>query len=440
MRIKILLVNPYWKKLYNIYYDRGVTKRHQPLGLLYIASYLLSHGDYDIKVIDENNKKAELEKTIRQTSPDIVGLCSTTPLFPEVKTIAHRVKKINKNIAVVVGGAHVSAVPEKSLLECEDIDFIVRGEGEKTMQELTQAIIKNKKFSNINNITFRKGNKIVSTPDQPLFSNLDMLPFPDRSLIDMKPYNSISIMMSRGCPFNCTYCYPLFGKKVRFRDPANVAKEMEDIVRQYNKHHFNFVDETFTINKGQVYKLCDEIINRGLNKKIRWTCTTRVDCVDHDLLLKMKESGCELISFGVESGNAKILEATNKGISLEQAFNTFRLCKKVGMPTLAFFMLGHPGETEETITETINVAMKIDPLIAEFSYITPFPGTMLSNKVKSEKPNTDWGQYSYCTSAQLQHIPEDELIRYHRKAFFKFYMRPKKIIDILKHKAARFLQ
>lgn len=440
--MKILLINPDWSHLYtNKTYKKRVKGKFMPIGLLYIASNLIVKGNFDVSVIDlevERLSKSKLNNRIKNINPNIVGIYATTPLFTKTKKIAKNIKILNKEIKIILGGPHVTALPEESLRECKYIDFVVRGEGETTMVNLCQSIEKRVKYPKIKGISLRYNDKIISFPNRRKIENLDNLPNLPLHLLKVNLYQSIPISTSRGCPFKCIFCYPMFGNSVRFRTSQKVIDEIEFLVNKYNVNFINFVDDTFTLNKKRALEIFDKIIERGLNKKIKWGCTTRVDSVDKELLQKMKDSGCVRISFGVESGNPKILKSIKKGITIEQVYNAFKYCNDVGIETLAFFMLGHPLETEKTIKETISLAKKIKPTHVEFGIMTPLPGTELNsmtkknwNKVKTKEEY--WGQHFFCNTGlvKLKNISRRKLVRYQKMAFYGFYFRLPKLIEIV---------
>jgi len=452
--MKILLINPRWAHIYGPYKYAAETSRIPPTGLLYLAAYLFKccKQKHHIRIIDAEAERlsyGNIQRSIETLNPDIVGISSTTPLFPEAKKIASIAKQVSKETCVICGGPHVTALPKESLQECESIDIIVRGEGEITFSELVSALEVEEEISKIDGIAFRDRGEIQLTPPRAFVENLDTLPFPARQLIKNNLYKYSALVSeeftlttmetSRGCPYNCIFCYPMFGKKIRFRSVENVLDEMNEVVHKFRVNFIYFIDDTMTLNRKRMVNLCQEIINAGLHEKVRWFCTTRVDSVDKEMLLKMKQSGCVRVNFGVESGNPEILRITRKGITLEQARRAFKGAREVGLETVAYFILGHPYETKKTIKDTIKFAKNLDPTYAEFSIMTPFPGTELYQMIRRQEGGLklkvkDWGKFAHYGNVvtELNGIPTEDLVKFQKHAFREFYLRPKKILGYLK--------
>lgn len=453
--MKILLINPPWSDIYGSYKKAAVLSKTTPSGLMYLASYLIKYGGYDVNIIDAEAEMLsynEIQQKIEDLSPNIVGVTATTPLFPKAKKIANIAKKIDKGIKVVVGGPHVSALAKESLDDCTDIDMVVIGEGEVTFYELVKAIENGENESElyaIKGIGFRDKKGAVLTQNREPISDLDSLPFPARSLVknELYRYSALikdekkmtTIQTTRGCPFKCIFCYPMFGRNVRFRSAKSIINEVEDAVNNFGIEFIYFVDDTMTINKKRMFDICNGFIEKGLNNKVKWFCTTRVDTVDKELLSKMKKSGCIRVNFGVESGNSEILKIIKKGITVEQVILAFQDAKDIGLEAVAYFIIGHPHETKDTIKDTIKLAKKIDPSHAEFSIMTPFPGTELYKMIQKNEAGmkikiTDWNNYAHYGNVviELDDISSKELLKFQKQAFRQFYLRPKKILEILK--------
>ncbi|MBW2989712.1 B12-binding domain-containing radical SAM protein [Candidatus Woesearchaeota archaeon] len=356
-----------------------------PLGSLYLASFLKEKG-IDVKVIDafiEGYTLEELKNEILKENPDIVGFSSMSCQVNQVLDIAKELKKTNPSIKIVVGGPHISSTKDELFNFTRDVDFLIYGEGEKAMHGFIEALEKGLPFEDVSGLIYRKEGKImVNNPPQPI-GDLDNLPFPDLSLVNLKKYDSYyarslpltSIMASRGCPFNCTFCdaYATHGKRLRLRSPGNIVEELERNYKEYDIKQVMIKDSTFTVNKRWVYEVCSEIKDRNL--KINWTCNTRVDMVNEDILRAMKDAGCYMVFFGIESGSQKVLDKLNKGITIEQIKRGVSLCKKAGLETVGYFMIGSPGETEEDAKKTLEMAKKLKLDLATFGVTVAYPGT-----------------------------------------------------------------
>lgn len=386
--MKTLLIHPDAPRLYGIGGQCAF-----PLGLGYIAAVLEKH--HDVKVIDvgaERLNNDSLKKSISKISPEIVGITSDTLSFQRAIEIAQIVKQINKNITVVTGGAHPNVWPDYPLkYDCFDIS--VCGEGERTAVELWARIENGESYEDINGIAFKGKDSIVVNPKRELIENLDELPLPARHLFPMDKYigeSNLSVYpvypigTSRGCPFSCAFCSNnvVFGRRYRFRSPKNIVDEIELLINHYKAKEIYFREDLFTVNKQRVIGICDEIRRRGLHFK--WECESRVDTINEEMLRTMKEAGCELVWFGVESGSQRILDYLNKQITLPQVREAYKLCKQVGIKAGASFMIGVPSETMDEIQKTIELAkeLKSELEFAWFNIFTGYPTSPLYEYVK----------------------------------------------------------
>jgi len=247
----------------------------------------------------------------------------------------------------------------------------------------------------------------------------------------------LGMMTSRGCPFKCSFCSnPVWNHIVRMRSPINVVDEMEYLYKKYRVQGIFFFDDTFNLQPKWVDELCDEIIKRGLHKKLVWRAVCRVNknLVSLDLFSKMKEAGCWMLSFGVESGNQYVLDINKKGITLDEARNAVQTAKKIGLKTGAFFMIGNIGENTDTINDTINFAIELQPHFCQFNIATPYPGSELFNIVMKDKDikEIDWSVYNQRTPIfDVGNLKTRQLRRHLTKAYRRYYLRPKYIINQL---------
>ena len=451
--MKILLINPDYstKERYGDIAPFGAD--NEPLGLAYIAASL-EKNKYDVTICDAAVAGLSVDgisKKIKDESFDIVGITMLTPTYVHVKNLAVAIKGRNKYIKLIVGGPHPTALPQDTLKEILQIDYVIAGEGEYSMVNLIKALENNKPINSIDGITFREKEKIV-TNSPALIDNLDDLPLPARHLLPMDQYHmtatrtneehSYTISVARGCPFKCTYCYRTFGKKFRHHSTDRITNEIEMLINKYGAKEINLEADTLTLNKKFIIDLCEAIIKKGLQKKIQWTCESRVDTVNKEMLELLKNAGCWQISYGVESGSQRLLDLVEKGEKLEQFEHVFRLTEKVGISIRAFFMLGIPTETREESLETINFAKKLDARWSQFTIVTPFPGTKLFDLAKKEGGirSFNWEDYKThggWTDVELVFVPKDrtseELKSLQRKAVRDFYLRPVVFLRFLKN-------
>ncbi|WXG42257.1 MAG: radical SAM protein [Candidatus Freyarchaeum deiterrae] len=367
--------------------------RHPPLGLGYIAAYLKQHN-ISVELVDCTfiSQEEALEK-IRRSNPKIIGIYSMFSMKSKSLKIA---KLTRKNCELLVtGGPLPTLKPEEYL---NDFDIVVIGEGEETMLELVQNFENRHDFSKVSGIAYKDKGKIKVTPPREQIKNLDSMPFPARELFDNKGYKeyyfkkfgytTTTIMSSRGCPFDCDFCSrPVFGNKLRTRSPANVVDEMETVVELGYDRIF-FSDDCFTLSRKGLIEVCNEIIRRGV--KIDWECLSRVDTVDREVTQKMKQAGCVRVFFGIESGNESVLALMNKRISLKQAEEAVHLTKQSGIQVGAFFIVGYPGENNETILDTVRFASSLPLDYLSFTMPYPIPGTPLYDRMKEDIIFEDW--------------------------------------------------
>jgi radical SAM superfamily enzyme YgiQ (UPF0313 family) len=415
---------------------------YSPMGLLYIASYALKKLGrlVDIEVLDTQVERMgydAIKEYLEEKKPDVVGISCMTFLVIDALKVAHLTKEACPEAHVVVGGTHPTIYP-KELASQPGIDSVVFGEGEITFCELICALSEGKSLEGIKGVGFCKNGKVVLNPSREFIQDLDSLPFPDRDLLPYKKYYNLlgkgneimtSLLTSRGCPHNCIFCTKKDGRLCRVRSPENVVEEIEYCVKK-GITDFDIIDDTLSINRKRVMAISDMIIAKGL--KITMDVRARVDQVDQEMLNRIARAGCNRIRFGVESGNAGVLENLKKDITLDQVRAAFKMAKKAGIVTFAYFMLGSPGETEKEISESIRLAKQINPDYVQFLITTPFPATELySLGLENGVLTSDyWKEFS--THPTGNFIPQwwtekfshKELEEWQKKAHLSFYYRP----------------
>jgi radical SAM superfamily enzyme YgiQ (UPF0313 family) len=404
------------------------------LGLGYLAA-VLEKNHYEVDVIDcpalmLSNEQFRSEISKRQ--PNIVGITSATLTYKTALQMAKIVKETCPNCLTVLGGIHATFWDDKALQECPYLDVVVRREGENTMLELVQKLEAGKSFCDVLGITYRKDGKITRNPDRPYIENLDDIPFPARHLWPMerirKYEDMFYLMTSRGCVYWCEFCSTvrMHGRKYRMRSPKNVVDELELLHKTYGATKFTFLDDVFTLDKARTEEICREIKNRKL--RIQWSCGTRVDMVTKELLLKMKDAGCNAVWFGVESGSQDVLDDMHKGISPAQTMKVLTWVRELGLIPVPNVVLGFPGETKETVWNTVKFAEKVSPdYICCYDVATPFPGTPLYELVKEKGwlKVTDFDKYDINTPIfETPWLSMKELKEIREQAFRHFYLRP----------------
>jgi len=427
---KILLLIPPNKKgfIRDVYYGCWHEKKFidyswPPIGLYQLRSIL--GKNFKTLVVDGSilNEQQTISE-IKNFSPNMVILNIGTFTFKDDLIFLRKIKH-NLKTKTIVCGEFATTSPKKCLNE-DCIDYAIKGEPEGAILNLVENIENTEFLKNIDGVCF----KDYINKNSSFVENLDIIPFPKRNISEAKNYKNplaienpfTTVLATRGCPHSCTFCTVpvLYGKTFRKRSVKNILDELK-ILRNDGFKEIFFRDENLTLDKEFIKKLCDEIIKNKL--KFSWICNSRIDTVDEKTLKFMKNAGCHLIKFGVESGNQEILNKIKKGITLNKIEEIFFICRKIGIDTLAHFMLGCPGETKRTIKRSIEFAKKLDPLYASFDIVLKYPNTELSCLPK-------------------HYLSESELKKWHDKAFTYYYLRPKLIIrHILKVKSPRqFLQ
>ncbi|MDI6759453.1 MAG: radical SAM protein [Candidatus Brocadiaceae bacterium] len=378
--MKVLLINP----------PSDSPQPVMPLGLAYLAA-ALECDNVLVEVIDAWAERLDfdsLEKRIAQAKDvGLIGITVMSPVYPTgIKTV-QVARRASPYAKIIIGGTHPSSLPEQCLQECPELDFVAVGEGENLIVQLVRALQgKSIPLNEIKGLWYRNNNKVITNHRAEPVQNLDELPFPARHLFPLEKYkvhppyrlykSFATMITSRGCPFQCAYCTKsVSGQNFRYQSTERVIREIEFLIDKYNIKQIHFYDDDFTINKSRVEELCEELILRRI--KITWSCVTRVDLVNERLLKKMKDSGCFLISYGVESGSQKILDNIRRGYHVGQIKEAFRLTKKAGIRTLGYFMAGLPGETYETLNETVKFSFELDPDFVSWSVTVLYPGSKL---------------------------------------------------------------
>jgi radical SAM superfamily enzyme YgiQ (UPF0313 family) len=371
-----------------------------PLGASYVAAAFEAAGA-EVVIFDYNVSQYtpdKLRKMLSSYKPDVVGATSVTMNFKMAAEIVTTAKKHDPSIITMMGGPHVSFDAAGALQNYPEIDMIVIGEGEETIKALMAVEMEADRWEKVEGIAFRRDDGIVFTKPRKLIADLDTLPLPARHLLPLSRYQAlgfpISIITSRGCPYPCIFCQGrrMVGKKVRYRSPALVADEIEHILF-YGMTRINVADDLFTANKERARKVCEEIQRRKL--KFAWSAFARVNTVDREILEIMRDTGCDSVSFGIESGNQEMLDRIQKKITLDEARRAVKICKEVGILAHASFMVGLPGESPQSLHDTQKFADSLD-IHYGYHFLAPFPGTTVREKVDEydiDILTDDWDQY-----------------------------------------------
>lgn len=454
----VLLINP----TFNVHEHYGklsdAASLLLPVSLLYLGGMLESKG-VPVRIMDgqcDDLSEAALLRSIDEMKPAFVGITMLTPTSADSHRLAALIKKSHPNLPVLAGGTHPTVMPDE-VMEDRNIDLIAISEAEHTLVEVYDVITQGWDASALKQITgivYRDGDTVVKTSDRPLFSDLDKLPMPMWHGVKMDLYHQVPdsqfarpmrvMMSSRGCPFKCIFCSArqVSGFKYRAHSADRVVEEMEILINKYGARQIIFLDDNFIISKKRVFEICEKIMQKGLHKKMLWTAAGRADEVNEPLLKAMKDAGCKMISFGIESGSPRLLELMKKGEKREHIEKAVAMARKAGLKTRGTLILGFPTETREESLETINFAKDLGLDFAKFSLATPYPGTALYN-IALERgliSSKDWSRFNSqagYASYDPVFIPEGrtgpEMKELQRLATKEFYLRPRQIVELIRH-------
>ena len=422
---RVVLVRLPYQMIYSVYGKLPQNREiRPPLGLLYVAGALEQAG-HKVHIIDAEPQMLALDvifQNILALSPEFVGLTATTPEIHGVEELCRMIKTHHHNIITIVGGAHISAVPRETLENCPQIDYAVVGEGELSAVHVVnnlpqERIIRSKDIDCVDD---------VPLPARHLINyEWYKYPWPGKGLVNMDVLESI-----RGCPFMCTFC-SVRGAKPRARDVVKVVDEIEDSYKKYGTKLFMFFDDTLTVNQQHVFNLCDEIIKRGLNKKLVFYANTRANTTTPEMLNKLIEAGVTEMSMGVETGSDEMMKAIRKGCTTQQYKQVYQWMYQKGLQTRASFIVGLPYETHETVRQTIDFSKKIDLMRCSVNILTPYPGTQTYKQAMAHDGLhlicSDWKDFKrWGTSVvRTDDLTVEDLEWYQKRFLTEFYSQPK---------------
>jgi anaerobic magnesium-protoporphyrin IX monomethyl ester cyclase len=423
----------------------------EPLGLAYLAAALEAAG-HAVAILDAPAMTWDIGEVVDRIATegwDLMGVTLLTPMFASVRDLLREVRQSSPRTRIIVGGAHASALPERTLEEIPEIDFLCVGEGEETLVHLVSTLDGRGLLENVPGLAFRRNGRIIRNADRPLIKNLDLLPKPARHLLPMDHYQLTAsrtkgsgfcptLIVARGCPFDCQYCSHPSGRTFRHHSVERIIEELKDLKNFCRVSQVNLEADTLTLDRTFIQALCRRFIEERLD--LQWTCESRVDTVDEETLQLMKRAGCWQISYGVESGVQRLLDSIHKGVTREKIEKTFLATKRAGITIRGFFMVGLPGETPSDTLETIHFARKLDPLWAQFTITIPYPGTPMYQDLMAKGliRHEEWSHYNTWggwANGRLPYVPEcrteEEIKEMQKKALRMFYMRPKVMLRFL---------
>jgi len=420
-----------------------------PLGLAYIAA-VLEQNNFDVKIIDcvaEKLNYEDLLKRVNEYKPSIIGFNANTSSYSKAQKTINKIKHEHSDIITVIGGAHASAMPKKVLTETPSIDIVLFGEGEDTFLEIANKVKKNENLKDIDGTGIRQNNRVIINKERNIITSLDKIPFPARHLLknfmsySHTPIRStefiISVITSRGCPFNCYFCdQTIFTKEWRSHSTEYILQELKMLKNNYGDCKIVFEDDNFALSEKRTTDICKKMIKDKLN--LKWSCCIRADKINGNTLKLMKRAGCEGIYIGIESGNHNQLKLINKNLNINQIIKCVHIAKKVGIKNIhGSFIIGLPKDNKNTIKQTINLACQLPLTGATFNLFVPYPNTKLRD-IASEFGTISPNLRIYSDHANfVPYIPnsmtEQEILAFQRKAYRKFYLRLKYIFNNLKY-------
>lgn len=457
--MKVYFINPPFKAEYGKFSRENrspaITRSgtlYYPLWLIYAAAVCEKDG-FKIEFLDAptvplNEEESLCEIIKRGEGTRLFVIETSTPSIYSDIAFMEKVKKEFPHAVFILVGTHVSALPDETLGLSRAVDAVTRREYDYTIREIARCLKNNRNWREVLGITYRNEDKIISNPDMNYIENLDEIPFAAEFIKNHLHYKDyffagsyypeIQLFTGRGCPARCNYCvYPqtMHGHTYRLRSAQNVVEEFQYIVENFpDVKHIVIEDDTFTAKIDRVISICNMLIEKGINKKLKWLCNARVNNLNFETMKLMKKAGCRQIIPGVESGNQIILNNIKKGITLKQIDEYVKNAKKAGLLVHACYMVGNKGETKETMQKTLELALKLNTDAAQFYPLLPFPGTEAYRWAKEN--SFIKGEYSDYVKEdgtincvlKLPELSAEEMVGFCDYARKKFFLRPSYIL------------
>jgi len=433
--MKIALVNP--PPLHRI--ERDDLPSYPHLGLAYLAASLGKNGFCEILIVDAKLERKNINDVLRDLTifhPEVLGITAMTHEIIQASKLAEQVKKNLPLCKIVIGGVHVSILPQRTLEEFSSFDYGLCNEGEKSFPLLMNALSQKREIGAVPNLAYRTGNSINLTFQADWIDDLDSIAFPAWNRFPKA--REYPILTSRGCPFQCNFCHP-YGRKVRDRAPEKAIEELDWVVSTFKPDIINVYDETFGIDRERTVRLLDMMKERKIPQRVKWYAYTRVNIATEDLLKRMKDAGAFMVGFGIETGNEEILKKSKKNINLKRAEELVFIAKKLGLVTQTYFILGHPYETLETMNDTVNFAVKLNGDLTCFGIMVPYPGTKIYEMaIKGEGGYRliakNWNDYNKQIGHALEfvNIPREKIERIQLYAYIKVFLENHRYLDFIK--------
>jgi len=421
-----------------------------PVGLLYLAAVTRQAGRHDVKIIDGRVHEYEMDEIIQQTEefdPDVIGFTTMTVEHEYSHSTIAEIKKVMPNIPIIMGGPYTSSDPEQAMSD-KNIDVIFLGEAERSYAKWLDVQVNGGSLSEVPGIHYRNNGEIKINPQPGYIEDLDVIPPPAWDLVDLEKHfekrflkirsmnthqkndRTIQIVTSRGCPYRCSYCHNIFGKKVRKHSVKRVIEEMEFLKNTYGIQELEFIDDIFNVDIPRAKEIFREVIDRKLNMNFSFPNGLRSDSFDEELMDLMKKAGVYRIIFAIEAGSDRIQKLMRKNLNVEKAMANIKMADQKGFYIGGFFMIGFPTETYDEVMATINFALKSKLHTASFFLLTPFPGTDFWNQAIEAGMKLPKSQLHYHQiSVNLSKVPSAQLEKMRLRALMKFYLNPRRIFS-----------
>lgn len=427
--------------------------RQPAIGIASLCAFLELHG-HQCKIIDAyflSLSEEELIKIVTDYQPDLIGITAMTHEIAWASRIASKLK-IHLDRPIIIGGCHVTAMPEATLREFKDFDYGVYGEGEYTMLELIDYLLKQnpRDIRSINGLVFRDNTVSVSVNGpRPFMTEVEFNKLPNPAIYQYynadpeafsKKNSYYAMLTSRGCPYHCAFCMQVLGNKIRRRSIQSVLDEIAYAIDHYGVHTIHFQDEIFLFDNEFTRNLLREMIKRGINKKIKWLGLTRVNFVNRELMKLAKEAGCFKLEMGVESGDDEILKKIGKGFTVNEVIKAVNIIKDTGIELMTYYILGHPYENIKTLRKTLKLAVRLNTDGIAVGLMVPYPGTKIYEMASKgaggyKLISNDWSDYDkYGGKAlELKELTHNELIKWQFKIYLYYYLLNLRFIDLGKY-------
>ncbi|MBI4881843.1 MAG: B12-binding domain-containing radical SAM protein [Planctomycetes bacterium] len=437
--MRVQLINAPPRQIVERMYD---TPEFTRLALATLAGYLRPHG-HEVSCVDAKFERlgydAVLER-VRGFRPDVVGLTAFTNEVKSAGQVAALIKRELPEACTVLGGVHMTAIPERTMDEFPQFDCGVIGEGERTLLELCQALAAGRDLGQVDGLIHRSGGLLTRNGPRQEIADPDSIPMPAWDL--MPAAREYTVMTARGCPYSCVFCMNPNGRVVRKRSIEAFVQELEWLIEHKRPERLFICDEIFSVDVARTRRLLDLMIERGVHRKLKWFAQTHVNFVDEELFRRMKEAGAYMVGFGIETGDLEKLKSLNKGIRSHEKIKAAReAARRAGLPVEGYFIIGQPDETYESAQNTIKLAAEVNPDLPIFGIMVPYPGTGVAAMAERGAGgfrirSYDWDDYNkqIGDALEFEHLSRRQLERLQLIGYLSVFIRNFRFLDL-----ARFL-